>query len=227
VKRRMHGWALVEIGVSSLAFRRAFARALNGLSLPRADSLEAAFGLACRVVLQVGDGVDPVAQTCSFTQGCRSRVIVACELAEGSEVARWARAGLINCFVGVASLVELRSAILSVVATAVVLDASDLAIEIAGVRTRLTRTQFQLFQHLSGKSGHWVTPSELVKQTLGTHHQNEAALVRVHIHAIRRALGPLAPVIETDPERARGYRFRGDLVQGSSATSSSGEPSMV
>jgi len=209
VGRRIHRWALVEIGVSSCAFQRALAEALNGLSLTRADSLDAAVALAGRVILLLGEGDDPIAPIGSCAAGCRPDTLVTCECAEGSEVARWARAGVTNCFVGVGSLVELRTALLS---SAVVLDASDLAVEIAGARTRLTRTQFQLFRHLSSKTGQWLTPSELVKEALGTHHQNEAALVRVHIHAIRRALGPLAAVIETDPARARGYRFREDLI---------------
>jgi DNA-binding response OmpR family regulator len=163
----------------------------------------------------VGAGVDPVAPIQRCARELRSRVLVACEHAEGSEVARWARAGVTNCFVGVESLAELHTTVQSAAddeSPDVVLDASDFAIEIAGARMRLTKTQFRVLQHLSVKRGQWVTPPELVKQALGTHHEDEAALVRVHIHAIRRALGPLASLIETDRARARGYRFRKDLV---------------
>jgi len=220
--------ALIEVGVSSCGFRRALAKALNGLSLSRASSLDGAFGLERQVVLLAGVGVDPVAPIHSRAPERRPHVHVTCERAEGSEVARWARAGVTSCFVGVESLAELRAAVQSLAeddGPYLLLDPSDLAIEVVGVRTRLTKTQFRLLQHLNAKSGHWVTAPELVKEALGTHHENDSALVRVHIHAIRRALGPLAHLIETDPARARGYRFRSDFVQCGFAASSLGMPS--
>ncbi len=207
-----HESALVEISAISPTFRRAVEKALNHLSLHRVDSLDVALGLTHQVVLLVGDGVDPVALFRRCVPGRRRHLLVACERAEGSEVARWARAGVTRCFVGTTSLVDLRADLLASEPPAVSLDASDLAIEIRGVRTRLTKTQFRLFQHLSARSGQWVTPSRLVKEVLGTNHANDSALVRVHIFAIRRKLGPLAPLIETDPARARGYRFREDLL---------------
>jgi DNA-binding winged helix-turn-helix (wHTH) protein len=176
------------------------------------------------VILLAGVGVDPVAPIHSSAPERRPQVHVACERAEGSEVARWARAGVGSCYVGVESLADLRAAVELFAENDgpdVLLDASDLAIEVGGVRTRLTKTQFQLIQHLNAKSGHWVTAPELVKEALGTHHDSDSALVRVHIHAIRRALGPLARLIETDPARARGYRFRGALVQSASTATSS------
>lgn len=219
----------VEIGEISPDFRRALARALDGVAVCRITSLDAAFQLSSRIVVLVGESVDPVVPIQRLAPRNRAQVLVVCARAEGSEVARWARAGVTNCFVGVASLPELR-ALLACAANDsldVQLDASDLAIEVMGTRTRLTRTQFRLVQHLSAKSGHWVTPSELVKEALGTHHANESALVRVHIHAIRRALGPLGSLIETDPARARGYRFRNDLVQSFFRASSFGEPSSL
>jgi DNA-binding response OmpR family regulator len=208
-----HRVALVEVGASSCGFQRALATALNGLSLLRADTVDASFGLARQVVLLAGVGVDPVASIHGRAPELRPHVHVTCERAEGSDVARWARAGVRSCYVGVESLAELRATVQSFADNDgfdVLLDASDLAIEVGGVRTRLTKTQFRLLQHLSAKSGHWVTAPELVKEALGTHHENDSALVRVHLHAIRRALGPLAHLIETDPARARGYRFRPD-----------------
>jgi DNA-binding winged helix-turn-helix (wHTH) protein len=227
-----HRSALVEVGASSPDYRHALAKALKELSLLRAESLYAALGLAGRVVLLVGESVDPVAPIRSCASDRHSHILVACERAEGSEVARWARAGVTNCFVGAESLIELRSALLAYAgedAPNVVLDANDLVVEVAGVRARLTRTQFRLLQHLilNATSGRWITAPELVKEALGTHHENDSALVRVHIHAIRRALGPLASLIETDPGRARGYRFRNDLAQSAFAATSFGEPSRL
>jgi DNA-binding response OmpR family regulator len=211
-----HTAALVEIGGTSRAFRCALRKTFKGLPLPLAGSLDDGLRLARRVILLLGDGVDPVAPILHCAKGRRPHVLVACDRAEGSEVARWARAGVTHCFVGAGSLAELYAAVQSSAAGEsfdVQLDVADLAIEVAGARTRLTRTQFRLLHHLTTNAGRWVTAPELVKEAIGTHHENDSALVRVHIHAIRRALGPLAPLIETDPARARGYRFRKDLVE--------------
>jgi DNA-binding response OmpR family regulator len=215
--RIAYALALVELGLTSVVFRRALAKALSGLSVPRADSLDAAFVLAERVVLLVAEGADPIAPIQRCARELRAQVLVACEHAEGCEVGRWARAGVNNCFVGPESLEELYAAVRAGAPSDsldVRLDANDLAIEVAGARTRLTRTQFRLLQHLRANTGRWVTARELVKEALGTHHEDGSALVRVHIHAIRRALGPRALLIETDPARARGYRLRTDLVPG-------------
>jgi len=85
--------ALVQIGESSQSFRHALARALDGRSPATVESLDAAFAVASRAVLLAGDGVDPVAPIHGCTRERRPYVLVACERAEGSEVARWARAG--------------------------------------------------------------------------------------------------------------------------------------
>jgi hypothetical protein len=69
----------------------------------------------------------------------------------------------------VESLAELSDALLSSHADDsldVLLDATDLAIEIAGMRTRLTRTQFRLLEHLSVKRGCWVTHARRRNSTL-------------------------------------------------------------
>lgn len=88
------------------------------------------------------------------------------------------------------------------------LDVGELAVRVGDDLIRLTRTQFSLLAYLVRNGGRWVTAGELISQVLGTHHRPNTSLVRVHVHAIRRRLGPGAMRLETDQRRARGYRWR-------------------
>lgn len=91
----------------------------------------------------------------------------------------------------------------------VVLDAATATVKIRDRVVELTRTQFSIFSYLFATAGHWVTASELIHEVLGTHHLPDTSLIRVHVHAIRRRLGPEAEALESDRRRARGYRWRG------------------
>jgi hypothetical protein len=91
----------------------------------------------------------------------------------------------------------------------VVLDAETATVRIRDRVVELTRTQFSIFSYLFATAGHWVTASELIHEVLGTHHLPDTSLIRVHVHAIRRRLGPEAEALESDRRRARGYRWRG------------------
>jgi DNA-binding winged helix-turn-helix (wHTH) protein len=91
----------------------------------------------------------------------------------------------------------------------VVLDAATATLRIRDRVVELTRTQFSIFSYLFASAGHWVTASELIHEVLGTHHLPDTSLIRVHVHAIRRRLGPEAEALESDRRRARGYRWRG------------------
>lgn len=90
---------------------------------------------------------------------------------------------------------------------AVTLLADELVLLIDGERIVLTRTQFSIFSYFHENIGHWVTPHDLIRRVLGTHHQPDTSLVRVHVHAIRRRLGRAAVWLESDPRRVRGYRW--------------------
>jgi hypothetical protein len=90
----------------------------------------------------------------------------------------------------------------------VVLDPNELVLRIEGKAVTLTRTQFSILSYLISNEGRWVTTGELIREVLGTHHQPDTSLVRVHVHAIRRRLGVRAPWLESDRRRARGYRWR-------------------
>lgn len=91
----------------------------------------------------------------------------------------------------------------------VVLDADAATVRLRDRVVELTRTQFSIFSYLFATAGHWVTASELIHEVLGTHHLPDTSLIRVHVHAIRRRLGPEAEALESDRRRARGYRWRG------------------
>lgn len=92
---------------------------------------------------------------------------------------------------------------------------AELSVVVDGARVALTRTQFSIFTYFFENAGRWVTPNELIRHVLGTHHQPDTSLVRVHVHAIRRRLGQGAVWLESDPRRVRGYRWGGPaLAQG-------------
>jgi DNA-binding response OmpR family regulator len=86
---------------------------------------------------------------------------------------------------------------------------AELSVVVDGARVTFTRTQFSIFSYFYENSGRWVTPNELIRHVLGTHHQPDTSLVRVHVHAIRRRLGQGAIWLESDPRRVRGYRWCG------------------
>lgn len=88
------------------------------------------------------------------------------------------------------------------------LDPAELALRVEGSVVTLTRTQFSILSYLIHNAGRWITTGELIRQVLGTHHQPDTSLVRVHVHAIRRRLGARAVWLESDRRRARGYRWR-------------------
>ena len=89
------------------------------------------------------------------------------------------------------------------------LDPAAATVRIRDRVVELTRTQFSIFSYLFATAGNWVTASELIHEVLGTHHLPDTSLIRVHVHAIRRRLGPEAEALESDRRRARGYRWRG------------------
>jgi DNA-binding response OmpR family regulator len=71
---------------------------------------------------------------------------------------------------------------------------------------------FQLLAYLAARRGQWIKQETLLKEVFGARRAYDTALVRVHVHAIRRALGDSAPMIES--QRGRGYRCAPGLVLG-------------
>ena len=87
------------------------------------------------------------------------------------------------------------------------LDAATSTFHVEGRAVLLTPTQFSIVAYLVRRSAHWVTAAEIIEHVLHTHHEPDTALVRVHVHAIRRRLGGAARYLEGDRRFWRGYRW--------------------
>jgi DNA-binding response OmpR family regulator len=84
----------------------------------------------------------------------------------------------------------------------------------------LTRTQFCILAYLISRPHRWITAAELIQEVLGTHHEPDTALIRVHVHNIRRRLGEAARYLLADRRCWRGYRWC--TTEEASGTGSSG-----
>lgn len=74
----------------------------------------------------------------------------------------------------------------------------ELNVVIAGHAVRLTPRQFTIFMFLLERREHWFTGAEIIRDALETSHDEDSSLVRVHVHGIRKALGPeLAWVVQS------------------------------
>lgn len=87
------------------------------------------------------------------------------------------------------------------------LDEATRTLRVDGCSIPLTPTQFSIVAHLVRVSPRWVTAREIIERVLGTHHQRDTALIRVHVFAIRQRLGSAARYLEADQRYWRGYRF--------------------
>lgn len=69
--------------------------------------------------------------------------------------------------------------------------------------TALTRTERLIFDVLAERFGTWVDARTIIRDVVGTHHQ-DTALVRVHMHHMRPKLMDVGLAIES--RRGLGYR---------------------
>lgn len=72
---------------------------------------------------------------------------------------------------------------------------------------RLTASQWRILRYLAEHQDHWVSAQELLAKALDTAHQPDSSLVRVYVHQLRKALGPIAIHLETDRRGRLGYRW--------------------
>jgi two-component system, OmpR family, KDP operon response regulator KdpE len=72
--------------------------------------------------------------------------------------------------------------------TEVRLDAEQRTVQVGPRTVKLTPTEFSIFQYLAERPGVWVTSDRIIAEVIGTHHAPRTALVRVHVHHIRRKL---------------------------------------
>jgi two-component system phosphate regulon response regulator PhoB len=86
------------------------------------------------------------------------------------------------------------------------LDERNLRVVLNSTPIPLRNAQFQLLLYLVERPLVWVSQQTLLSEVFGATSTYETALVRVHVHTLRRALGEYAQCIESS--RGRGYRFR-------------------
>ena len=81
-------------------------------------------------------------------------------------------------------------------------DPATLRIRVRDVETRVSRKQFEVFVHLAEHRERWVHSDEIIAAVSGTHHDPTTSLVRVQMHALRKALGAAREFIRCDGHRS-------------------------
>lgn len=89
--------------------------------------------------------------------------------------------------------------------TEVVLEPDQRTVQVGPKRVKLTPTEFAIFQYLAERPETWVTSDRIISDVIGTHHAPRTALVRVHVHHIRRKLGDCGWCLRA--EHGRGYKL--------------------
>jgi DNA-binding response OmpR family regulator len=91
-------------------------------------------------------------------------------------------------------------------ASEVAIDPRTQLVRVGDLVVRLARKPFCIFVYLVERRDRWVSAAEIITTVCGTHHRNDTSLVRVHVHAIRAALGERRSCIRGDAS-GRGYMF--------------------
>jgi two-component SAPR family response regulator len=79
---------------------------------------------------------------------------------------------------------------------------ATLCIRIGEVETRVSRKQLDLFVYLAARRERWVHSDEIIAAVSGAHHDPTTSLVRVQVHALRKALGTARACIRSDGHRS-------------------------
>jgi len=87
---------------------------------------------------------------------------------------------------------------------------------VEGQFVALTAREFQLLRYLCARPSTWVSAVELMAEVCGCSAQQDSALVRVHICALRKKLGSSQRLLAS--HRTFGYCWRGSLCDCCSAT---------
>jgi DNA-binding response OmpR family regulator len=81
-------------------------------------------------------------------------------------------------------------------------DPATLRIRVRDVETRVSRRQFEIFVYLAENRERWVHSNEIIAAVSGTHHDPATSLVRVQMHALRKALGAARECIRSDGHKS-------------------------
>lgn len=87
--------------------------------------------------------------------------------------------------------------------TEVRIDPDKRMVQVGPKSVKLTPTEFAIFQFLAERPGVWISSDRIITEVIGTHHAPRTALVRVHVHHIRRKLGDCGWCVRA--EHGRGY----------------------
>jgi DNA-binding response OmpR family regulator len=87
--------------------------------------------------------------------------------------------------------------------TEVRLDTEGRTVQVGPKSIKLTPTEFSIFQYLAERRGSWVSSEKIINDVIGSHHAPRTALVRVHVHHIRRKLADCGWCLRA--EHGRGY----------------------
>lgn len=87
--------------------------------------------------------------------------------------------------------------------TEVRIDPDKRMVQVGPKSVKLTPTEFAIFQYLAERPGIWISSDRIISEVIGTHHAPRTALVRVHVHHIRRKLGECGWCLRA--EHGRGY----------------------
>jgi DNA-binding response OmpR family regulator len=160
-------------------------------ALARLDALKAAFPRA--PILALTDGSEPALASGLLRAGASAHYAFP---AETSAV----KAFVIECVGRVSGFWSLS------------LDEVDFALDEAGfllklreVEAHLTKSEFSIMAYLVSHREQWITARDVLREVLGPNHADGTSLVRVHMHNIRRKLGPLGNAIQV--VRGKGYRL--------------------
>lgn len=76
------------------------------------------------------------------------------------------------------------------------------SIRLRSVEARVSRKQFETFICLAEQRERWVHTDEIIATVSGAHHDPATSLVRVQIHALRKALGVARDCIRSDGHKS-------------------------
>jgi two-component system, OmpR family, response regulator QseB len=85
------------------------------------------------------------------------------------------------------------------------LDQAGFVARLGDVEAHLTKSEFAIFAYFAEKPGRWISADDVLRDVLGPNHAAGTSLVRVHVHNMRRKLGPMAQAISV--QRGKGYRL--------------------
>jgi DNA-binding response OmpR family regulator len=84
----------------------------------------------------------------------------------------------------------------------IAIDRTTLRIRVRTAQAQVSRRQFDLFVYLAEHRERWVHSNEIIAAVSGTHHDPGSSILRVQIHALRKALGAERDCIRCDGHKS-------------------------